>query len=81
MHAVATVCQPRRGEEELSLLVATCSRMDVFEMDNFASSHAEIGVADPACCLAQSHYTDTWPTSPSSDPITPGRVATGVTIF
>ena len=29
-------------------------------------------VADPTFYLAQSQYTDTGPTSPSADPITPG---------
>ena len=32
----------------------------------------EIEVADPTSYLAQSQYTDTGPTSPSADPITPG---------
>ena len=29
-------------------------------------------VADPTVYLTQSQYTDTGPTSPSADPITPG---------
>ena len=33
------------------------------------------------CCLIQSQYTDTGPTSPSAVPITLSRVATGVPIF
>ena len=49
--------------------------------DNFTCCHAEIEVADPAFHLTQSQYTDTGPTSPSADPITPGRVATGVPMF
>ena len=32
----------------------------------------EIQVADPTFYLTQSQYTDTGPTSPSADPITPG---------
>ena len=32
----------------------------------------EIEVADPTFYLSQSQYTDTGPTSPSADPITPG---------
>ena len=32
----------------------------------------EIEVADPTFYLTQSQYTDTGPTSPSTDPITPG---------
>ena len=40
--------------------------------DNFTCCHTEIEVADPAFYLTQSQYTDTGPTSPSADPITPG---------
>ena len=40
--------------------------------DNFTCSHTEIEVADQTFYLTQSQYTDTWPTSPSADPITPG---------
>ena len=40
--------------------------------DNFACCHTEIDVADPTFYLTQSQYTDTGPTSPSADPITPG---------
>ena len=39
---------------------------------NFACCHTEIEVADPTFHLTQSQYTDTGPTSPSADPITPG---------
>ena len=49
--------------------------------DNFTCCNTEIEVADPTFHLTQSQYTDTRPTSPSADPITPGRVATGVPIF
>ena len=49
--------------------------------DNFTCCHTEIEVADQTFYLTQSQYTDTGPTSPSADPITPGRVATGVPIF
>ena len=38
--------------------------------DNFTCCHTEIEVADQTFYLTQ--YTDTGPTSPSSDPITPG---------
>ena len=34
--------------------------------------HTEIEVADQTFRLTQSQYTDTGPTSPSTDPITPG---------
>ena len=51
--------------------------------DNFTCCHTEIEAADPTFYLTQSQYTDTGPTSPSADPITPGpgRVGTGVPIF
>ena len=40
--------------------------------DNFTCCHTEIEVADQTFYLTQSQYTDTEPTSPSADPITPG---------
>ena len=40
--------------------------------DNFTCCHTEIEVADPTFYLTQSRYTDTGPTSPSADPMTPG---------
>ena len=40
--------------------------------DNFTCCHTEIEVADPTFHLKQSQYTDTRPTSPSTDPITSG---------
>ena len=40
--------------------------------DNFTCCHTETEVADPTFHLTQSQYTDTGPTSPSTDPITPG---------
>ena len=40
--------------------------------DNFTCCHTEIEVADQTFYLAQSQYTDTEPTSPNADPITPG---------
>ena len=40
--------------------------------DNFTCCHTEIEVADQTFYLTQSQYTDTGPTSPSTDPITPG---------
>ena len=51
--------------------------------DNFTCCHTEIEVADQTFRLIQSQYTDTGPTSPSTDPMhqAPGRVATGVPIF
>ena len=40
--------------------------------DNFTFCHTEIKVADQTFYLTQSRYTDTAPTNPSADPITPG---------
>ena len=40
--------------------------------DNFTCCHTEIEGADQTFHLTQSQYTDTGPTSPSADPITPG---------
>ena len=40
--------------------------------DNFTCCHTEIEVADQTFYLTQSQYTDTGPTSPSANPITPG---------
>ena len=43
-----------------------------FYLDNFTCCHTEIEVADQTFYLTQSQYTDSGPTSPSADPITPG---------
>ena len=40
--------------------------------DNFTCCHTEIEVADQPVHLTQSQYTDTGPTSPSTNLITPG---------
>ena len=40
--------------------------------DNLTCCHTEIQVTDQTFYLTQSQYTDTGPTSPSADPITPG---------
>ena len=40
--------------------------------DNFTCCHPEVEAADQTFYLTQSQYTDTRPTSPSVDPITPG---------
>ena len=40
--------------------------------DNITSYHTEIEVADPTFHLTLSQCTDTRPTNPSTDPITPG---------
>ena len=50
--------------------------------DKCTCCSTEIEAADQTFYLTQSQYTDTGPTSPSTDPITPGVwVATGVPIF
>ena len=40
--------------------------------DNLTCCHTGIEVADPTFHLTQSQYTDTGPTTPSTDPLTPG---------
>ena len=42
--------------------------------DNFTCCHTETEVADQTFHLTQSQYTDTGPTSPSTDPITRGAL-------
>ena len=42
--------------------------------DNFTCCHTETEVADQTFHLTQSQYTDTGPTSPSTDPIPPGAL-------
>ena len=49
--------------------------------DNFTCCHTDIEVANQTFHLIQSQYPYTGSTSPSTDPITPGREATGVPIF
>ena len=50
----------------------TCCHTEIEVADPTFHCHAEIEVADPTFHLTQSQYTDTGPTSPSADPITPG---------
>ena len=45
--------------------------------DNFTCCHTEIEVTDQTFYLTQSQYTDTGPTSPSADPISPGAWQSG----
>ena len=40
--------------------------------DKFTFCHTEVEAADQTFYLTRSQYTDTGPTSPSADPITPG---------
>ena len=39
---------------------------------DFTCCHTEVELADPTFYLPQSQYTDTGPTGPCADPITPG---------
>ena len=50
---------------------ASASQGRIF-WDNFTCCHTEIEVADQTFYLNLSQYTDTGPTNPSTDPITPG---------
>ena len=50
---------------------ASVSQGRIFS-DKFTCCHTEIQVAGQSFYLTQSQYTDTGPTSPSADPITPG---------
>ena len=50
---------------------ASVSQGRIFS-DKFTCCHTEIEVADQTLYLTQSPYTDTVPTSSSTDPITPG---------
>ena len=71
------------GEENVGfvlfcwLVASRYSNMRVYLRDGsaqtiFTCCHIEIELADPKFYLTQSQYTDTGPTSPSADPITPG---------
>ena len=48
--------------------------------DKFTCCHTEIEVADQTFDLSQSQYTDTGPTSPSADPVTPGDLKSLVSL-
>ena len=67
--------RPRRKEEFVCWLLnvpATCECISGTDLLKFTCYHIEIQVADPTFHLTQSQYTDTGPTSLSTDPITPG---------
>ena len=51
---------------------STCVSQGQICSDNCMCYHTEIEGADQTFCLTQSQYTDTGPSSPSADPITPG---------
>ena len=68
-----------RGREEVCLLVGCLTSQQQASVSqgqicshNGTCYHTEIEVADQTFYLTQSQYTDTRPTSPSADPITPG---------
>ena len=66
MHAIVLLVACLTSQQQASVSQGRiCS-------DNFTCCHTEIEVADPTFYLTQSQYTDTGPTSPRADPITPG---------
>ena len=78
-----TTKRQRRQQQQSSLYVGCPSNQEkankkttvcllVGCSDNSTCRHTEIEVADPTFHLTQSQYTDTGPTSPSTDPTTPG---------
>ena len=76
---VMLMCRPPSGEVcewgvclFVVCLSATCEYISGTDLHNFTCCHSEIEVADPTFYLTQSQYTDTGPTSPSADHITPG---------
>ena len=69
----------RKDDHEVCLLVGCLTSQQQASVsqgqicsDNFMCCHTEIEVADQTFYLTQSQYTDTGPTSPSVDPLTPG---------
>ena len=75
----ATASQHRLPEDNILLFVGcltTKQQAGVSQericSDNLTCCHTEIEVTDQTFYLTQSQYTDTGPTSPSADPITPG---------
>ena len=69
------ICRQHRTHKIGCLLACLTSQQQAQERicsDRFACYHTEIEVTDQTFYLTQSQYTDTGPTSPSADPITPG---------
>ena len=68
----------RRGWQRVGLVGRLTSQQQASESQgricsgNCTCCHTEIKVVDQTIHLTQSQYTDTRPTSPSADPITPG---------
>ena len=52
----------------------TARRTMLLFVDKLTCCHTQTEAADPAFNFTQSQYTDTGPTSPSADPITPGSL-------
>ena len=69
-HLFKTVSMKSAGLLFCLLVAYRPSNMRVYH--NFTCCHTEIEAADQTFHLTQSQYTDTGPTSPSADPITPG---------
>ena len=78
--STAVVCGLQHAGEALRLLSVDCftsqQHANVSQgrvcSDNCTCCHAETEVADQTFYLTQSQYADTRPTTPSTDPITPG---------
>ena len=79
-HSVYKQPGATRHQRICCLLVAGCNMCQQhasvsqgwFGSDSCTCCHTETEAADPTFYLTLSQYTDTRPTSPSSDPITPG---------
>ena len=76
--AVSTLLRSARHRVDWSLFVGWLTSQQQASVsqgricsDSFTCCHTEIEVANPTFYLTQSQYTDTGPTSPSADPITP----------
>ena len=77
--AAGKVCPMNQSPEMLLLFVGCLTSQQHASVsqgrictDNFTCCHTETEVADQTFHLTQSQYTDTGPTSPNADPITPG---------
>ena len=70
--AVFIPCQPGRHGACLTSQQHTCVFQERICSDNCTCCPTETEVADQTLYLTKSQYTDTWPTSPSADPTTPG---------
>ena len=77
--SLTEVCLRPREDRNCSLFVGCLTSQQHASVsqgwicsDNFTGCHTEIEVADQTFHLILSQYTDTGPTSPSADPITPG---------